>query len=42
MGKSYKADATTITISMNDRSEHDIVKRFEKLEIDWLIIERQL
>jgi hypothetical protein len=33
-GKSCKADATTIAISVNDCSEHDITKRFEKLEID--------
>jgi hypothetical protein len=39
MGKSCEADATTITISVNDRSEHDITKRFEKLEIDWPIAE---
>ncbi|PQE31101.1 Short chain dehydrogenase reductase family protein [Rutstroemia sp. NJR-2017a WRK4] len=40
--KSCEADATTITISVNDRSEHDITKRFTKLNIDWLVIERQL
>jgi hypothetical protein len=33
-GKSSEADATTIAISVNDRSEHDITKRFKKLEID--------
>jgi hypothetical protein len=33
-GKSCKADATTITISINNRSEYDTTKRFEKLEID--------
>ena len=33
-GKPCEADATTIAISVNDRSEHDITKRFEKLEID--------
>ena len=41
-GKSCEADATTIAISVNDHSEYDITKRFEKLEIDWLIVERQL
>jgi len=41
-GKSCEADATTIAISVNDRSEYDITKRFERLEIDWLIVERQL
>jgi hypothetical protein len=41
-GKACEADAATIAISVNDRSEHDITKRFEKLEIDWPIVERQL
>jgi hypothetical protein len=41
-GKSCEANATTIAISVNERSEHDTIKRFEKLEIDWLIVERQL
>jgi hypothetical protein len=41
-GKPCEADATTIAISVNDRSEHDITKRFERLEIDWPIVERQL
>jgi hypothetical protein len=33
-GKSCKTDTTTIAISINDRSEYDITKRFEKLEIN--------
>jgi hypothetical protein len=41
-GKSCEADATTIAISVNDRSEHDSTKRFIKLEIDWSIVEKQL
>lgn len=41
-GKSCEGNATTIAISVNERSEHDTIKRFEKLEIDWLIVERQL
>jgi hypothetical protein len=32
--KSCEANATTIAISVNDCSEYDITKRFEKLEID--------
>jgi hypothetical protein len=41
-GKSCNAYATTIAISVNDRSEHDITKRFAKPDIDWLVIETQL
>jgi len=33
-GKPCEADAMTIAISVNDRLEHDITKRFERLEID--------
>ena len=42
IGKPCKADATTIVISVNDRSEKDKTKRFEQLQIDWSIVERQL
>jgi hypothetical protein len=41
-GKPCKADATTIVMSVNDRSERDITKRFEELQIDWLIVENKL
>lgn len=34
MGKSCKADAITIVISVNDRLEYDIIKCLEKLDID--------
>lgn len=40
--KPCKADATTITMSVTDRSERDITKRFDELMIDWLVVERQL
>ncbi|KAK3934333.1 hypothetical protein QBC46DRAFT_83014 [Diplogelasinospora grovesii] len=41
-GKPCKADATTVVISVNDRSERDITKRFKELKIDWPVVERQL
>ena len=41
-GKPCKADATTIVISVNDRTEPDITKRFEELQIDWSIVENKL
>jgi hypothetical protein len=41
-GKPCEADATTIVLSVNEGSERDITKRFEKLQIDWPIVERQL
>jgi hypothetical protein len=42
LGKPCKADATTIVISVNDRSERDMTKCFEELQIDWLIVENKL
>lgn len=35
-------DETTITVAMNDRSEHNLTKRFEKSDIDWSSVENQL
>lgn len=40
--KPYEVKATTILLSVNDRSEQNITKHFEKLHIDWAIVERQL
>lgn len=37
-----KADATTIAISVNDRSERDITKHFKELQINWPVVEKQL
>jgi hypothetical protein len=33
---------TNVTVSVTDRSERDLVKRFDGTNIDWSIIERQL
>ncbi len=41
-GKLCKADATTIVLSVNDRTERDITKRFEELHIDWPVVESKL
>lgn len=41
--KPYEANATTITMSVsNDPSQDKITKYFEKLDIDWSVVERQL
>jgi argonaute-like protein implicated in RNA metabolism and viral defense len=40
--KPCKTEAITIVVSVNDRAEYDIIKRFQKLEIDWLMIEKRL
>lgn len=37
--KSYKTDDTNIVVSVRDRSERDLVKRFDDLDIEWPIVE---
>ncbi|KAK4077980.1 hypothetical protein Purlil1_12178 [Purpureocillium lilacinum] len=40
--KSYKLDETNISVSVTERGERDFTKRFDELDIDWLVIEKQL
>ncbi|EHK19848.1 uncharacterized protein TRIVIDRAFT_47145, partial [Trichoderma virens Gv29-8] len=42
VNKQYAADATTIVISVTERSERNITKQFDKIKVDWLVVERQL
>jgi hypothetical protein len=37
-----RPDDTAIIVAVNDRSEHNLTKRFEKTNIDWASIEDQL
>ncbi|KAL0933549.1 uncharacterized protein CTRU02_212512 [Colletotrichum truncatum] len=40
--KSFRIDDTNVTVSVRDRSQRDLVKRFDDLDIDWRVVERQL
>ncbi len=40
--KSYEPDETNVVVSVTDRSQRDLTKRFDELEIDWEVIEDQL
>ncbi|KXH45933.1 hypothetical protein CSAL01_09161 [Colletotrichum salicis] len=40
--KTFEAVDTDVVVSVTDRSQRDLVKRFDELDIDWTILEAQL
>lgn len=40
--KCFGADETIVTVSVTDRTERDVNKRFDDLDIDWRMLEKQL
>jgi hypothetical protein len=41
-GRHVKCDDTSVIASVNDRSERDLTKRFDDMDVDWSLVERQL
>ncbi|KAI1013601.1 hypothetical protein LB504_013208 [Fusarium proliferatum] len=41
-GKSYVPEETIVIVSINDRGERDLTKRFDEFNIDWRMAEEQL
>ena len=37
-----RCDDTSVVVSVTDRTERDLVKRFDDINIDWSLIEKQL
>lgn len=42
VNKPCAADATTIVMSVTERSGRNITKRFDEINVDWLVVEKQL
>jgi hypothetical protein len=37
-----RPDDITVAISVTERSERDLIKRFNDIEVNWSIVEKQL
>ncbi|KAM0714164.1 hypothetical protein Q7P37_010313 [Cladosporium fusiforme] len=40
--KRIKPDDTNVVVSVNERSERDLIRRFDEVRVDWLAVEKQL
>lgn len=40
--RSVRSDDTTVVVSVTERSQRDLIKRFNQTKIDWAIVEKQL
>ena len=40
--RSVRSEDTNIVVSVTQRKEHDLTKRFADTSIDWVVVENQL
>jgi hypothetical protein len=40
--KRVTCEDTNVVVSVTERSKHDLTKRFDELDVDWFLVERQL
>lgn len=40
--KRIKPDDSDVVVSVNERSERDLVRRFDEVHVDWQVVEKQL
>jgi len=40
--KRIRPDDSSVVVSVNERSERDLIRRFDEVHVDWLVVEKQL
>ncbi|KAM0708546.1 hypothetical protein Q7P35_005198 [Cladosporium inversicolor] len=41
-GKRIQPDDSNVLVSVNERSERDLIRRFDEVQVDWSVVEKQL
>jgi hypothetical protein len=40
--KRIRPDDSNVVVSVNERSERDLIRRFDEVQVDWVVVEKQL